>query len=71
MACINPDGTLSPSAKAVLAILDKPSTADEISAKLNQPLFKVRASLREMAGAGLIKTEGDKYIITETGRGKV
>ncbi|MBA4312339.1 MAG: hypothetical protein C0417_06890 [Chlorobiaceae bacterium] len=71
MACVNPDGTLSPSAKGVLAILNQALTAEDVSAKLNQPLFKVRASLREMTDAGLIKSEGDKYIITEIGRGKL
>jgi predicted transcriptional regulator len=71
MACINPDGTLSPSAKAVLALLINPLIAGEISVKLNQPLFKVRASLREMTEAGLIKSEGDKYIITVSGRSKI
>jgi predicted transcriptional regulator len=71
MACVNPDGTLSESAKALLAILDDPKTPEEISKRLEQPLFKIRSSLREMTSAGLVKEEGAKYIITEKGKEKV
>ena len=49
MACVNPDGTLSTSAKELLKILNSPMTAEEISQKLNGPMFKVRSSLREMS----------------------
>jgi predicted transcriptional regulator len=71
MACVNPDGTLTESAKALLAILDDPKTPEEISKQLEQPLFKIRSSLREMTSAGLVKEEGAKYIITEKGKEKV
>mgnify|MGYP001027718668 CR=1 FL=1 len=71
MACVNPDGTLSTSAKELLKILDNPLTPEEISQKLNRPMFKVRSSLREMLEAELISLEEDKYVITEEGTKKI
>ncbi|MCE5249029.1 hypothetical protein LLG96_02290 [bacterium] len=71
MACVNPDGTLSGTAKALLGILDKPLTPEEISAKMGAPLFKVRSSLREMAGAGFVAESNGAYTVTEAGRAKL
>ena len=71
MACVNPDGTLSTSAKELLKILNNPITAEEISQKLNRPMFKVRSSIREMLEAELISLVEDKYVITEEGKKKI
>ncbi len=71
MACVNPDGTLSTSAKELLKILNSPLTSEEISQKLNRPMFKVRSSLREMFEAKLISLVEDKYVITEEGNKKI
>lgn len=69
MACINPDGTITGSAKDLLrVIIGEPLTPEEISKQLGQPLFKIRSSLREMVSAGLVNEEGDQYIITEKGK---
>jgi predicted transcriptional regulator len=68
MACVNPDGTLSESAKALLRALAKPTAAEEIASQVGQPLFKVRSSLRELTAAGLIKEAGEKFLITESGK---
>jgi predicted transcriptional regulator len=70
MACVNPDGTLSSSAKELLKILNDPMTAEEISQKLDRPMFKVRSSLREMLEARLVSLTEDEYIITEEGNRK-
>jgi predicted transcriptional regulator len=67
MACISADGSLTASAHALLAIITEPLSAEQVAAKLGQPLFKIRASLREMVSAGLIQQEGDTYVITEKG----
>jgi predicted transcriptional regulator len=69
--CVGPDGTLTESAKALLRLLEQPATPEEIAARLEQPLFSVRASLRELVGADLVRTEGGKYLITEAGRKKI
>ena len=71
MACVNPDGTVSETAKALLRILNNPLVPEDISQQLRQPLFKVRSSLREMAAAEFIKEDDGKYIITEKGKEKI
>jgi len=71
MACVNPDGTLSSSAKELLKVLNNPITAEEISQKLSRPMFKVRSSLREMLEAKFISSVEDKYVITEEGNKKI
>jgi predicted transcriptional regulator len=70
MACVNPDGTISPSAKALLKALETPLSAEEVSGRLGQPLFRVRSSLREMLEAGLVIAQGDKYQASEEGKKK-
>lgn len=71
MPCIGPDGTLTESAKALLRLLEQPATPEEVSARLGHPLFSVRASLRELVGANLARTEGGKYLTTEEGKSKL
>ena len=71
MACVNPDGTLSPTAFVVLQALQAPSTAQELAESMKLPLFRVRSSVREMVDAGLVKDEGETYVITDLGREKI
>ena len=71
MACVNPDGSITETAKALLRVLESPLTPEEIAQQVGQPLFKVRSSLREMTGAELIIEEEGKYIITERGKEKI
>jgi predicted transcriptional regulator len=71
MACVNPDGTVTESAKALLTVVQNPLTPEEISKQVGQPLFKVRSSIREMIQAELIKEEAGKYVLTEKGREKI
>lgn len=68
MACVNPDGSLSPSAAALLRIAGEPLQPEEIAGKIGQPLFKIRSSIREMTAAGLLREEEGKYVITEEGK---
>jgi len=68
MACINPDGTLTGTAKNILRVTGEPRTQKEIAAQLDQPLFKIRMRLREMLGLSLIVEEGDSYLRTAEGR---
>jgi predicted transcriptional regulator len=71
MACVNPDGTLSPSATALLKSLETPLGPEEIAARLGSPLFKVRSSLRELVAAGLVEVREDKYLASEEGKKRV
>ncbi|MGB7294231.1 MAG: hypothetical protein WBC70_01450 [Candidatus Aminicenantales bacterium] len=70
MACVNPDGTISPSAKALLKSLESPLGVEEIAARLGSPLFKVRSSLRELIEARLVEVQGEKDLASEEGRKK-
>lgn len=57
MPCLNPDGTLTRFAHAVLAHLATgPADAPAIAAAHALPLYRVRATMREAASAGLIES---------------
>lgn len=71
MPCVNPDGTLTGSAQALLRLLEKPAAPEEIADRLDRPLFSVRASLRELVGADLVRAEGGQFVITERGRSRL
>jgi len=70
MACVNADGSITPTAKALLKSLETPRGAEEIAETLGFPLFRVRSSLRELAAAGLVTIFGDKYKTSEEGSRK-
>jgi len=70
MACVNADGTITATAKALLKSLETPLSAEEVSGRLGQPLFRVRSSLRELVQAGLVLAQGDRYMATEEGKRK-
>lgn len=71
MACINPDGSLTPSALAVLRALETPSTPAEIAQRAGLPLFRVRGSLRELVEGGLLAEHEGIYSLTPQGREKL
>jgi len=72
MACIDPDGTLTITAKFLLKSLgEAPRLPEEIAKALREPLFKVRGNLREMREAGLIDEEGGRFHLTEEGKGRL
>ncbi len=68
MACLTSDGTLTGAALDLLDLLSQPLLPDDIARQLARPLFQVRASLRELADAGLVERFGDAYLTTEIGR---
>jgi Mn-dependent DtxR family transcriptional regulator len=70
MACVNADGTITATAKALLKSLETALSAEDIARRLGQPLFRVRSSLRELAEAGFVVAQGDKYQTTEEGKKK-
>jgi hypothetical protein len=56
MPCLNPDGTLTRFAHAVLSRLDAgPAGAAAIASASALPLYRIRATIRETAAAGLIE----------------
>ena len=64
MACLNADGTLSPSGRALVAALATPSTPEEVARTPGLALYRVRSGLRELAAAGVVALDGDRYRAT-------
>jgi len=71
MACINSDGSLTLVARDVLQALDEPHSVEEIHVISRQPVYRVRASLREMGELGLVSETDGRYSITEAGRARL
>ena len=71
MACVNPDGTITPTAKSLLQGLTEPLAPETIASKLGVPLFRVRSSLRELETAGLVSEAEGLFRTTEKGRGLI
>jgi DNA-binding IclR family transcriptional regulator len=72
MACVNPDGTLSPSALSILKALQggaKP--AAELAQLAGLPVYRVRSSMRELVGAGLVAEQDETYRLTEAGAAQI
>ena len=67
MACINPDGTLTPTAKTVLAALQTPSTPADLARHANLPIYRVRSTVRELIAAGLVLEADGKYQLSDSG----
>ena len=72
MACIDVDGTLTPSGLVLLkGLAEQPMPPEDIAKFISEPIFKVRGSLRELAGADLVEEDGGIFRITEAGRSKL
>lgn len=69
MGCINPDGTLTDTARKVLAsIKDTALNEKGIAQATGLPMFKVRASIRDMYGVGfLYETDKKQFEISPVG----
>lgn len=67
MACVNPDGTMTPSAIAILTALRSAETAEEIAPLAGLPLFRVRSALRELVAAGLVAVDDGRHSLTAAG----
>ena len=68
MACINPDGTLTPAAQAVITALHIPRAPADIAQAANLPIYRVRSTLRELYEAGLVLELDGIYRRTENGQ---
>jgi predicted transcriptional regulator len=71
VACIASDGTLSDRAKALLLALDRPRGLEEVAPALEQPLYRVRSSVRELVEAELVQETDGRFITTEKGRARL
>ena len=68
MACIQADGTLTSWALAMLAALQSPRGVQELAGGLGLPVFRVRASLRELSQADLVESVDGGFGLTQHGR---
>ena len=69
MACLNPDGTLTAIARAVLGAVETGVIGESALAQMADiPLWRLRASLREISAVGLIQATGEGHILTDKGR---
>lgn len=68
MACIGSKGELTESARKMLTALENPASPEDVAARADLPLFRVRAGLREMAEAGLVEQKDGSFAPTQLGR---
>ncbi|RME20541.1 MAG: hypothetical protein D6798_20240 [Deltaproteobacteria bacterium] len=68
MACVNPDGSLSSTARTVLEALAAGTTDAQLAASLGLPMYRLRSSLRDLRGAGLVAADSDRHVLTDEGR---
>ena len=66
MPCVSADGKPTPSAEKLLESLKDKSLSD-LATLVDQPLFRVRSSLRELVAAGWIQESEGRYGLTEQG----
>ena len=68
MACVSPDGKPTESGTKMLRALQAGlRSPEEIASETMLPLFGVRSGLRELAQAGLVDQEEDKYVLSQKG----
>jgi len=68
MACVTPEGHLSALALSILYALKDRGTPEGVAERTGFPLFKIRSGLREMQANGLVRLDGDQYVLTEAGK---
>jgi predicted transcriptional regulator len=72
MACLNTDGSITETARDLLKLASTvPLSAEDISGRTGQPLFRIRSNLRELSEAGLISEKNGIYTTTVLGRQKL
>lgn len=68
MPCVSADGTLTDAARAILMAIRTPASHEDAARAAQLPLFRVRASIREMKTAGMISERDDGLLyVTDKG----
>jgi predicted transcriptional regulator len=65
--CVKPDGTLSPSAEMILKVCDQPASIEEMAQATGLRSFRIKTSIRELTGAGLLIQQGDRFVLSPAG----
>ena len=74
MGCINPDGSLTPVALQVLralSALPDGGDAELVAHATGRPLYRARASLRELEAVGFVALERGAHHLTKAGRARL
>jgi hypothetical protein len=74
MGCVNADGSLTPLAQQVLrslSALPDGGDAESVAELTGRPLYRARASLRELEGAGFVTLDRGAHRLTTAGRAKL
>lgn len=74
MGCVNPDGSLTPVALQVLralSALPDGGDAESVADATGRPLYRARASLRELEAVGLVALDRGAHRLTSAGRAKL
>ena len=71
MACIQTDGSLTRCGESVLLAMWRPARLESVAKECGAPLFRIRAAAREFLDAGLVKKNGDQYLVTAGGISKL
>lgn len=67
MACLNPDGELTESARQILTAMERPALLSQVAAKTGLPLYRIRSASRELAEAGFAAEAGGEWQVTGVG----
>ena len=74
MGCVNPDGSLTPVAVEVLralSTLPDGGDAESVAQFTGRPLYRARASLRELEAAGFVAVDRGAHGLTQAGRARL
>lgn len=74
MGCVNPDGSLTPVAVQMLrALASMPDggDAESVAQATGRPLYRARASLRELEAAGFVALDRGAHRVTSAGRARI
>ena len=74
MGCVNADGSLAPVALEVLRALSSSpdgGDAESVARMTGLPLYRARASLRELGAAGFVTLDKGAHQVAEAGRAKL
>jgi DNA-binding IclR family transcriptional regulator len=64
MPCIDASGELTEKGRAILAALSEPASMESVAKRTGLPLYQVRAAVREMEEAGMVKQSDAGFVAT-------
>ncbi len=68
MACVNPGGELTESARHILAAMREPVPLSQVAERTGLPLYRIRSAMRELSEAGFAAESAAGWETTSSGR---